>query len=162
MIAEDMKIIKRFILIDDDSISNFLSKFLINKAGHADVLIMTKPEKALNYIEAVYSNMETSFPTVILLELNTATMTGWQFLDFFSKFSEKIKQQFTIHILSSSIHEQDKDRALSSPLITEYIEKPITLETAKRIFANEKILEKRNVNPTGIHATLTPYSQTEL
>jgi hypothetical protein len=69
-------------------------------------------------------------------------MTGWEFLDSFSEFPENIKEHFTVYILSSSIYDRDKEHALSYPVITEYIEKPITKKIADRIFSSISLKRK--------------------
>ena len=130
----------RFLVIDDDPDNNMITKFALNKTpDKAEIKIFLIPEEALEYIEKEYSQKEHLIPTVILLDINMPTMSGWEFIEAFSKFPEKLKEHFIIYILSTSVDERDKERADSNPIVSEYLEKPITKETALRICSFNKV-----------------------
>lgn len=66
-------------------------------------------------------------------------MTGWDFMDEYSKFPEKYLKETSVFIVTSSIAEFDVEKAKSYPQIQEYITKPMTgekiIEIAKRLTA---------------------------
>lgn len=136
-----MKDVERLILIDDDLSSNFLAKFVISRVkSSADVRIFVSPEEALQFIDSDYLDTKKDCNTVILVDINFAVMSGWEFLDSFSDFPESIKNQFTLFVFSSSIARRDKEQAKLYSFVSGYIEKPFSKEIAQRIyFSNEDL-----------------------
>ena len=53
------------------------------------------------------------------------SITGWEFLDQYEKFSEDVKKQISIYILSSSVDPRDKDKAEANKYIKGFISKPL-------------------------------------
>lgn len=114
-----------FLAIDDDYLNNKICEILITKADiTADVKTFTVPEEGLKYIATAYDGSATKL-TILLLDINMPTMSGWEFLAEFEKFDLIIKQCFKIYILSSSIDERDLERAKSNKNVVEYIKKPL-------------------------------------
>ncbi len=126
-----------FIIIDDDSINNHIcDKYIHIIVPQAEVTAFTRPVSALAYISETYSRKEIG-ETLVLLDINMPELTGWDVLDRFADFPVFIKRQFRIFILSSSVAQQDKDRAIYSPLIVGFLEKPLSLEQMKAAFRSE-------------------------
>ena len=85
------------------------------------------PEEALAFIQNEYSTK--SAPTVLFLDINMPTLTGWEFLEEYEKFSEEVKSQINIYILSSSVDLRDKDKEKGNKYIKGFISKPLDHET---------------------------------
>lgn len=125
---------KRFILVDDDPLTNLLAKKILEKnLGEVEVRDFLVPELALKYIETAFENKEYEGKTTLFLDINMPSLTGWEFLDKFEKFAEAIKNQFNIYMLSSSVDPADIQRAKQNPLVRDFIEKPIS-----KAFLSEK------------------------
>lgn len=132
-----MKTPKRFIVVDDDPINNLICKAVIrNSYAEMDVITFEYPEKALEYIENEYSNTETNISTILLLDINMPIISGWQFLERYNHFSNTLKNNFSIYILSSSISESDKDLAANNTQVKGYLEKPFMTEKLTWIIAD--------------------------
>lgn len=117
----------RFIIVDNDPVNNLLCSLAIkDSAANADILAFTDPLKAFEYISA-YNESKNSL-NILLLDINMPVWSGWDFTDHFDKLDEKIKDHFKIYILSSSIDNDDKLRALENKNVVAYIEKPLTEE----------------------------------
>lgn len=130
-----MKAISRFLIIDDDPSNNFLCEIMLKKTIAAmDIRTFLEPEIAVNYIKKEYLN-GNAVPTVLFLDINMPVMTGWDFLETFETFDDKIIQHFTIYIVSSSVDQRDKKRAVENPFVIDYIEKPVTAEKLKQILS---------------------------
>jgi len=95
-------------------------------AVNADILAFTSSFKAFEYISAY--NESTNSMNILLLDINMPIWSGWDFTDHFEKLDEKIKKRFKIYMLSSSIDNDDKLRALENKNVVDYIEKPLTEE----------------------------------
>ena len=121
----------RFIIIDNDPVNNLLCTLTIRDVQDAaEIQTFNFPVKGFKYLVKEYAN--TTNPTVLLLDINMPTWSGWDFLDNFEKLDDKIKKQIKIYILSSSIDANDKQRASENKNVVDYIEKPLS---EKRVFA---------------------------
>ena len=130
-----MKAISRFLIIDDDPSNNFLCEIMVKKAkAGMDIQSFLQPEIAVDYIKKEYSN-GNAVPTVLFLDINMPVMTGWDVLEMLETFDETIIQQLTIYLVSSSVDQMDKKRAIENPLVIDYIEKPVTVEKLKQILS---------------------------
>jgi len=115
----------RFIIIDNDPVNNLLCGLAIKDAVFdADILDFTSPLKAFEYISA--DNGSNNRTNILLLDINLPIWSGWDFADQFEKLDEKIKNNFKIYMLSSSIDNNDKLRAAENKNVVDYIEKPLT------------------------------------
>jgi CheY-like chemotaxis protein len=123
----------RFIIVDNDPVNNLICSLAIkDSAANADILAFTDPLKAFEYISA-YNESKNSL-NILLLDINMPVWSGWDFTDHFDKLDEKIKDHFKIYILSSSIDNDDKLRALENKNVVAYIEKPLTEEKVFSLF----------------------------
>jgi len=134
------KTAKRFILVDDDPLNNFLSKLAIQKTlGNVEVNDFSIPELALEYIETEFKDNQMEEKTTLFLDINMPTLTGWEFLDKLDTFIESIKNQLTIYILSSTVNPSDYERATTNPLVIDIIEKPLNKTVLIKIFGSSAI-----------------------
>jgi len=130
-----MKVISRFLIIDDDPSNNFLCEIMVKKTmAEMDIQSFLQPEIAVDYIKKEYSN-GNAVPTVLFLDINMPVMTGWDVLEMLETFDQTIIRQLTIYLVSSSVDQMDKKRALENPLVIHYIEKPVTVEKLKQILS---------------------------
>jgi CheY-like chemotaxis protein len=124
-----------FIVVDDDSTNNLICKFAIQKASPgAAIQLFTEPEDALREIK---ENHEVGGPTLLFLDINMPSMTGWEFLEIFKEFDAETMQRFTIYILSSSIDDRDRIRANNNPLVSGFLSKPLNAAIVSSILAGE-------------------------
>ena len=128
-----MKVVHEFIVVDDDAISNLISELMIRRTWKdARVRLFTEPEKALDYIDGV--DMDSGHAIGLFLDINMPSMTGWEFLERLSQKPLLLTQKFKIFILSSSIDDRDRQKALSNPLVTGFLSKPLTTSVTSNLF----------------------------
>lgn len=126
----------RFLIVDDDQTTNFLTKMTIKKSfGEAEIVEFIDPEAALEYIETQYVKEPHTRKTILFLDINMPILTGWEFLEKFETFDETIKMQFNIYILSSSIDRTDIQLAKENSLVIDFIEKPLNKTILAKNFA---------------------------
>lgn len=117
---------KKIILVDDDSVHNFISIKLIKKfINNADteIIAFTDSRKSLDFIlETLNIN---PVEMLLLLDLNMPLLSGWDVLDALKKKGKLIQRWLTIYILSSSIDPNDKARADKNPMLKGYLTKPL-------------------------------------
>ena len=123
-----MNTVRKYIIVNDDPFNNTLcSMILKNILGEIDIKTFTVPEEGLAFIENEYmTNLE---PAILFLDINMPTLTGWEFMEQYEKFSEEVKKQISIYILSSSVDQRDKDKAKANQYIKDFISKPLKRET---------------------------------
>jgi two-component system chemotaxis response regulator CheY len=120
-------------IIDDDKANNFLCRLVLEDVGinqhvHSFYLV----NDALNALKQAIE-ISSSFPDLILLDINLPGADGWDFLNVFRNFPQEYKIQSKVFLLSSSIYPDDQERANEYPEILEFLPKPLTIELVERI-----------------------------
>lgn len=134
MIMEN-QLTRQFIVIDDDPINNHICRRYIEIVfPKVAIQTFTNPEEGLEYIQSKYP-LSDDLETVLFLDINMPVLSGWDVLDRFINFADDIKQQFKIYILSSSVALEDKQKASSNPLVTGFLEKPLTTTQLRITFS---------------------------
>ncbi len=123
-------------IIDDDDVYVNLVKKIINIKKLSDNLIIFKNgQEALDYSKAIFNNLtQDKFPEIILLDLNMPVMNGWDFLKEFTAIKPPANLKTTLYIVSSSIDKAEIERAKEFELVTDYLIKPVELNTFEAIF----------------------------
>jgi CheY-like chemotaxis protein len=123
---------KNILLVDDDSIANFLIEKIIQSTGLARNIF-----KALNGKEALeYFDQNNELPEVVLLDLNMPVMNGFEFLRAFQVLDVKDKDDVLIIMVTSSGNPSDKEQARSLG-VRHYLTKPISAEMIRSIIHGE-------------------------
>ncbi|WP_044632354.1 response regulator [Neotamlana sedimentorum] len=126
-------------IIDDNLLFRKITQRLLIKLNIKDsaILLFENGKSAFNFIK---ENIETPqiLPKTILLDLNMPCVNGWQFLDLIKKLNKKKSYQPTIHIVTSSIDDNDKRRAKKSNQVSNYLVKPIKLVQLQNTLINNK------------------------
>ncbi|HER40285.1 MAG TPA: response regulator [Salinimicrobium catena] len=134
-----MKNYFQFLIVDDDNTNNLICKFTI-KRFDKDAVIITynKPEDALEFLKSDKFTSSNSI-TILFLDVNMPTMTGFDFLRTFGNIPEEIQNKVKIFMLTSSI-EDYSSQAVVFPRIKGFFAKPLKLTYLEQIFAEmEKI-----------------------
>ncbi|MCE7065015.1 response regulator [Dyadobacter sp. CY326] len=130
-----MKVPSQFIVVDDDSVNNLVCRYTIASfAPAARIQLFTNPGKALASIETEFGDEAEDLNATLFLDINMPEINGWEFLDAFSLFPEKLRAQINIIILSSSIDPEDLRNAENHPLVRGYYSKPLSKETLHQIY----------------------------
>jgi two-component SAPR family response regulator len=87
----------KYIIVDDDLFSTMLSDMIIKKTlGETDIKAFNIPEDGLAYI---HNKPRDSFSsTILLLDINMPSITGWEFLELFESFGDEIEPAINIYI----------------------------------------------------------------
>jgi response regulator RpfG family c-di-GMP phosphodiesterase len=124
----------KYIIVDDDPFNNTIYSMVIKNAlGEADIKTFTIPEEGLAFIQKKYVKSHT----IVFLDINMPTLTGWEFLEQYEKFSEEVKMQINIYILSSSVDQRDVNKANENKYVKGFISKPLDFETVISIAEQE-------------------------
>ena len=115
--------LKKVLLVDDDVAANFLNKMKLNNADpDCEVATANDGREALDYLAAT-----DGCPDVILLDLNMPGMDGFGFLEKYEKLGKcRNESKVFVFIVTSSLRNEDKVKAVTSGLVTGYFEKPLS------------------------------------
>lgn len=126
---------KRFLLVDDDALNNYLTKIILKKSFESvQVNDFTIPEDGLEFIKSGQNLISGEGKTTLFLDLNMPTISGWEFLEAYERFDASIKEQYNIYIRSSSVNVRDRNLAKSNPLVLDFIEKPLNKDKLVKMF----------------------------
>ncbi|MCC5939483.1 MAG: response regulator [Lunatimonas sp.] len=125
-----MSKIKLACVIDDDPLYNFGIKKLFEFTHFSENSLFYKNgQEAIEGLMAISEG--ENFPEVLLVDINMPIMNGWQFLEEYEK--RNLKREVKIYVVSSSINQEEIDRANAYPFVSGYIFKPLTLEKVKEL-----------------------------
>lgn len=129
-----MEKLKCTLLVDDDSINNYLNERLLKKLN-----ISEEVKVALNgseAIEVIKSRIETNqnIPELILLDINMPVMDGFEFLQNYNGLNFPNKNCVIIVMLTTSTNPKDTER-LNNSGISGYVNKPLTEPKLKEVLA---------------------------
>ncbi|MDF2436016.1 MAG: hypothetical protein K0Q95_392 [Bacteroidota bacterium] len=113
-------------LIDDSSIDNFLIKKIIKRYDFAnEVLEFTKTKNAIKHLLELSRDPESVLPSLIFLDLAMPEIDGYEFLDTFNLFSERVKANIDIIILTSSVNPADVRLCKQYHTVLTFLHKPL-------------------------------------
>lgn len=113
--------IHNVLLIDDDVNTNLFNQLILQKTGMVENIITH--QSALDALEYLKSNPENI--DLILLDINMPKMNGWQFLKEYECLHLENKKNTAIIMLTSSINEKDKQKAMFHQELKAFLKKPI-------------------------------------
>jgi CheY-like chemotaxis protein len=139
-----MKKLNCILLVDDDETTNFFNKHLLNKLGVADKIQVTQNgQDALDYLtnQGKYEGNQggNPIPDLILLDINMPVMNGFEFLEAYNKLDEENKSKAVICMLTTSLHQNDMEKAESYDQLSDYLYKPLNADNINAVI--EKYFE---------------------
>lgn len=113
-------------LVDDDPINNLINRRILDKIGIGEFIEeFVSAQEALEKIK----QLPKKDSLLIFLDINMPVLNGWEFLEKYSALFPERKDR--IVILSSSIDYQDRQKAFEYPIVSGFLEKPLSLEKIK-------------------------------
>ncbi len=120
---------RHIVLVDDDPINNLICRKKLHKA-RTDLTIVeyVVARKGLEYFQ---QNPTTD---LLLLDINMPDLDAWTFLDEM----EKIGVRVPVIIITSSIDQDDLEKAKNYDVIIDYVIKPMTEDKINKIVSHIK------------------------
>lgn len=129
-----MRIIQNIMIIDDDPINNIIARHTIR---HFDSSIViddySDPERALKFLEDQSKNRIQKLPDLIFLDLNMPLVDGWAFLESYKNLLPFFNKDIELYLLTSSNSQTDIKRAKTFPVVSNYISKPLNINSLEKI-----------------------------
>ena len=124
---------RRYLLVDDDTIFNFLHTEVIKTVDNsAQIDLFNSSMEGLEFLKDALEDKHP-MPNFLFLDIRMPEMDGFEYLDELMKFPIEKFKDLRIYVLSSSLAERDKEKSLSYPIVTGFIEKTLTIEKLKGI-----------------------------
>ncbi|MCB1098813.1 MAG: response regulator [Verrucomicrobiae bacterium] len=131
--VDSVPALKSVLLVDDNEMDNKFHSIIIRRTGLADCI-----QVALHGREAIELLRESAgtdrAPELILLDINMPVMNGFEFLAAFQELKEELGlQSVVIVMLTTSIFDDDREKADKFPHLKGYLTKPLTADSFKMI-----------------------------
>ena len=125
------------VVVDDEPIAREIIESFIEKTPNLNLLgSFQNAVEVLNFEQK--DNVDLYF-----LDINMPKVDGWEFLEKYKELPKDKRAQIIVVMLTTSLNANDKERALSNELISEFRNKPLTKEMLKDI--EEKYFKKEGV-----------------
>lgn len=123
----------KLMLIEDDEVIVYLTKKIIKENPHVELgHVFSNGEKAIDFFKEYQHNVD-ELPDVIFLDISMPVIDGWQFLGEYNKVRDYLPKNISIYITTSSISQNDINRANQCHIVTDFIIKPIGIECFNEI-----------------------------
>jgi CheY-like chemotaxis protein len=120
------------LVIDDDDINIFIIKKIVEKTGYnINMVAKTNGQLAIDHLSEILENNET-FPQLILIDINMPVLNGWEFLEAYDKLH--VTQRVDMYMLSSSVYENDIEKAKTYKKVKGFISKPLSINRLVELF----------------------------
>jgi CheY-like chemotaxis protein len=118
-------------LVDDNSLDNFINKKLLESNGFAEVVTtFLSPIEALTFLKKA---TPAELPEIIFLDIMMPEMDGFAFLDEFEKLPESTHKACKVIMLSTSDSFRDLNRANKNRFVKKFLNKPLTAQIISAI-----------------------------
>jgi CheY-like chemotaxis protein len=121
----------KIFILDDDRINNDLNEIMLNSMGINDIDIRTTAKEALDYL--VECSRSDVFPLIMFVDLNLPGMNGFDFIGHFEKHYRDKYPYVRIVMLTNSILQEDRIRALQYESVLDFLSKPLTTGKMKEL-----------------------------
>ena len=128
-------------LVDDSRIDNLINKKVLEREMvAAQVIVCTNGGEALDHLRKIDTGQltdEAEIPSLIFVDLYMPEMGGRQFLDEFSRFSERVRGKMRIILFSGSILSQEQRAEFeSNPSVLKCITKPLQKKNIEELMTS--------------------------
>lgn len=131
-----MSAIESACVIDDDEIFVYWATKMIREVDLCkNTIVYQNGQDAIEGLKKITEKGE-KLPDIIFLDLNMPIKDGWGFLADFISIPNLNTKEILVYIVSSSIAQEDLEKAKQYDIVHNYILKPITIEYLKEIKAS--------------------------
>jgi CheY-like chemotaxis protein len=124
---------RKVMVVDDSDIDRYIAKQIIKRSGFAEeVILEDSATDALQYLQAL--DDADNVPRIVFLDIRLPEMDGFEFLDRFEKLPDVVRDNCSVAMTSSSVDQEDHDKAMKSKYVRCFIDKPLSQENLRKEF----------------------------
>jgi len=116
-----------FVVDDDITYQRIIKLTLLKYSVFKHVLYFDDGKTLLNYLTE-FNRDHSNLPDLIFLDLNMPGLDGWAVLDAFNQIQKSFAKKILVYIVTVSIRDIDRDRAMGYCFVKEFISKPLYKE----------------------------------
>ena len=133
------------LVVDDDAISNYLTRRLLefNMEMATSIFTAVNGEDALNFIKQ-YFEKQKLLPEIIFLDINMPVCDGFDFMRRFSLLDIPGKEEVQVVVLTTSSSHDDLNR-MKELGVKYYLNKPLNQEKLNDLFNKLKQEDHSNL-----------------
>ena len=125
-----MNSIQHVLLVDDDDIFNMLHGEVLKRLiPGVQIDVFKSGQELLHYLE---QDSDKTFD-LLFLDIRMPVMGGFEVLDAMATMNAERFSHSRIYVLSSTLDDRDLKRAKETPLVTDFIGKPMSFDTLRSI-----------------------------
>lgn len=126
----------KLIMIDDNPMEHMIMQRMFDRYElFHDTTHTTDGQAIIDFLMENRHNT-AELPDLIFLDLNMPGCSGFAFLEQFNRLYMSFQKPISIYIISSSVDENDKLRALYYPFVREFLTKPVKKDKLEVLYAN--------------------------
>ncbi len=120
-------------IVDDSPLERLITETLAKRSLPAEkIASFSSGIDALQYLEAMAAAGE-EFPRAILLDIHMPVMTGFDFLDRYIQFPDRVTGQCKVVMFSSTENAEDHARMRKYPVIYKFLPKPLSHDSFEKL-----------------------------
>jgi CheY-like chemotaxis protein len=130
----------RIAVVDDDQVYQFIINRTVSKLTlDSKILSFSNCADFYNFLKRNLSQPQL-LPDLVLLDLNSPFMNGWEFLNEFKSLKNSIPKEMHIYMVTSSVDPADSRKADNYDELSGFFQKPILPEQLYQIAVKASVL----------------------
>jgi CheY-like chemotaxis protein len=120
---------RTILLVDDDQLFNFISSEMIGaKDPDSQIITFLSSIEALDWLNTTIIS-GSPLPDILFLDVRMPELTGFELLDrLMTSHPIEVLKKMEVYMLTSSLDEQDSQKASINPLVKGFLSKPLDMD----------------------------------